>query len=78
MSLFLSVETRSKLLGSKTGHDKVLIPVNSINKIESFNEEEGCVITYGTGDGRVERVISSISVRQLLNDGVVDFSKFSK
>jgi len=78
MSLFISVETKSNLLGSKAPNDKVMIPVDRIHKIESFGEEEGCVITYGSSNGQVERVVSSVDVRALLTEGVVDLTRFVK
>ena len=78
MSLFISVETRSKLLGSKTPNDRTLIPVSRIQKIESFGEEDGCVITFEASNGHIERVTSVLNTRALLDSGVIDLAKRSK
>jgi hypothetical protein len=71
MSLFLKVETRSKLLGNKE-RDVVLIAVDRIHKIESFGESGGCVITHGTP---AERTTCDVCVTDLLNANLVDITK---
>jgi hypothetical protein len=78
MSLFISVETRSNLLGRKAPNDRILIPVSRIQKIESFGEDEGCVITFEASSGHVERVTSSVSAGELVKSGVIDLAKRSK
>ena len=72
MSLFLKVETRSKLLGNKE-RDTVLIAIDRIHKIESFGESEGCVVTHGNPP---ERTTCDISVQTMLSTNLVDVTKF--
>ena len=72
MSLFLKVETRSKLLGNKE-RDTVLIAVDRIHKIESFGAEGGCVITHGNPP---EQVVCETSAVPLLRSSLVDLTKF--
>ena len=72
MSLFLQVQTRSKLLGNKE-HDTVLIAVDRIHKIESFGDSEGCVVTHGTPP---ERTTCDTSVNTLLKDCLISVTQF--
>jgi len=74
MSLFLRVETRSRLLGSKD-YDKVLIAVSQIHKIESTGGEKGCVITHGTPS---EQTVCERDVGPLLQTGIIDLKHKSR
>jgi hypothetical protein len=74
MSLFLRVETRSRLLGSKD-YDKVLIAVSQIHKIESTGGEKGCVITHGTPS---EQTVCERDIGPLLSSSVINLSFKSK
>jgi len=70
MSLFLKVETRSRILGSKD-NDVVYIAVSDIRKIEESSGAEGSVVTYGNNG---ETAVSEHSVKTLLTTKVVDLS----
>ncbi len=73
MSLFLKVETASRLLGSKSPNDITYIALDQIAKIQSTGDEKGCAIYYGTP---VERVVSDISPEELIRQNVVDLAAF--
>jgi len=74
MSLFLKVQTRSRLLGSKES-DEILIAVSQIHKIETTGGEPGCVITHGTPP---EKTTCERDIGPLLSSSVINLSFKSK
>jgi hypothetical protein len=74
MSLFLKVQTRSRLLGNNE-HDEVYIAVSQIHKIESSGGETGCVITHGTPP---EKTTCERDIGPLLSSSVINLSFKSK
>jgi len=74
MSLFLKVQTRSRLLGSDES-DETLIAISQIRKIETTGGESGCVITHGAPP---EQIVSELDVGPLLSNNVIDLGLKSK
>jgi len=74
MSLFLKVETASKLLGSKSPNDVAFIALDRIHKIQSTGGEKGCIIFHGQP---LERIIVDLSPTELIRNNIVDLSSFA-